>query len=50
MILAVVKEPHRARFFMPPFAGTAEEAELLTDYLATIARPFPAGLVDGSTD
>jgi len=50
MILAVVKEPHRARFFMPPFAGTAEEAELLTDYLVTIARPFPAGLVNGSTD
>ena len=50
MILALVQEPHRARFFMPPFAGTAEEAELLTDYLATIARPFPAGLVNGSTD
>jgi mono/diheme cytochrome c family protein len=50
MILAVVQEPHRARFFMPPFAGTAEEAELLTDYLVTIARPFPAGLVNGSTD
>jgi cytochrome d ubiquinol oxidase subunit I len=50
MILAVVREPQRARFFMPPFAGTAEEAELLTDYLVTIARPFPAGLVNGSTD
>ncbi len=50
MILAVVQEPHRARFFMPPFAGTAEEAELLTDYLVTIARPFPAGLLNGFTD
>jgi len=50
MILAVVREPHRARFFMPPFAGTAEEAELLTDYLVTIARPFPAGLLNGFTD
>jgi cytochrome d ubiquinol oxidase subunit I len=50
MILAVVKEPHRARFFMPPFAGTAEEAELLTDYLVTVARPFPAGLVNGTSE
>jgi mono/diheme cytochrome c family protein len=49
-ILALVKEPHRARLFMPPFAGTAEEAELLTDYLVTIAQPFPAGLVNGSSD
>jgi cytochrome d ubiquinol oxidase subunit I len=50
MILAVVKEPHRARFFMPPFAGTVEEAELLTDYLVTVARPFPAGLVNGTSE
>ena len=50
MILAVVREPHRARFFMPPFAGKPEEAELLTDYLVTIARPFPAGLVDGASN
>jgi hypothetical protein len=35
---------------MPPFAGTAEEADLLTDYLVTIARPFPAGLVDGESN
>lgn len=50
MILALVREPHRARLFMPPFAGTAEEAELLTDYLVTIAQPFPAGLVNGPSD
>ena len=50
MILALVKEPHRARFFMPPFAGTADEAQLLADYLVTIARPFPAGLVNGSSN
>jgi hypothetical protein len=33
---------------MPPFAGTGAEAEILTEYLVQIARPFPAGLLDGS--
>jgi mono/diheme cytochrome c family protein len=44
MIRAVVDHPERAQFFMPPFAGTGEEAELLTEYLSSIARPFPPGL------
>ncbi|MBN1313680.1 MAG: cytochrome ubiquinol oxidase subunit I [Anaerolineae bacterium] len=48
MILAVVKEPHKARFFMPPFAGTDEEAELLTDYLESIASPYPSGMDIGT--
>jgi hypothetical protein len=30
-------------YFMPPWCGTDEEAELLTDYLMTINRPRPAG-------
>jgi cytochrome bd-type quinol oxidase subunit 1 len=47
MIRAVVDHPERTQFFMPPFAGTGEEAELLTEYLTSIARPFPPGLVDG---
>jgi cytochrome d ubiquinol oxidase subunit I len=45
MIRAVVDHPERAQFFMPPFPGTGEEAELLTEYLSSIARPFPPGLM-----
>lgn len=30
-------------YFMPPWCGTDEEAELLTDYLMTINPPRPAG-------
>ncbi len=31
-------------FFMPPWCGSDEEAELLTDYLMTIKPPAPAGI------
>ena len=34
--------------FMPPWAGTNEEAELLTDYLMSIAPPRPDGMRLGS--
>jgi hypothetical protein len=30
--------------FMPPWCGTPDEAELLTDYLMTISAPRPAGM------
>jgi mono/diheme cytochrome c family protein len=30
-------------YFMPPWCGTHEEAELLTDYLMTITTPRPSG-------
>ncbi len=30
--------------FMPPWCGTAEEAELMTDYLMSISRPRPEGM------
>jgi mono/diheme cytochrome c family protein len=36
-----------AHFFMPPWAGTAEEAELLADYLLSIAPPRPKGMAHG---
>jgi mono/diheme cytochrome c family protein len=49
MIRAVVDHPERAQFFMPPFGGTGEEAQLLTEYLLSIARPFPPGLVNGGS-
>lgn len=31
-------------YFMPPWCGTAEEAELMTDYLMSINPPPPAGM------
>lgn len=44
MIRTVVREPEKVHFFMPPWAGTREEAELLTKYLVTIAPPHPGGM------
>ncbi len=46
MIRLVVEHPERAHFFMPPWAGTPEEAALLQEYLAAISEPFPKGLPD----
>ena len=31
-------------FFMPPWCGNDDEAELITDYLVSISRPRPAGM------
>lgn len=44
MIRIAVEHPERVRFFMPPFAGTAEESKLLTEYLLSISKPFPEDL------
>ena len=46
MIDLVVRHPERAHFFMPPWAGAPEEADLLREYLQSIAEPFPPGLPD----
>ena len=42
MILGTVEHLEVAHFFMPPWAGTPEEAQLLTDYLTSIRPPRPA--------
>ena len=44
MVSMLVENPNKAQFFMPPFAGTPEEAQLLTEYLLSISKPFPPGL------
>jgi mono/diheme cytochrome c family protein len=44
MVSLLVERPERAHFFMPPWGGTPEEAELLTDYLLSVSKPFPTGL------
>jgi cytochrome d ubiquinol oxidase subunit I len=48
MIRALVEAPERAKFFMPPFAGTKEEAELLSKYVVSLAPPFPSGMYFGN--
>lgn len=48
MIRDLVQQPEKVNFFMPPWAGTPEEAELLTKYLAAIAPPHPAGMYYGN--
>lgn len=44
MLRDLVEHPERVRFFMPPWAGTPEEAEALADYLAAVAPPPPPGM------
>jgi mono/diheme cytochrome c family protein len=41
------KETH---FYMPPWCGTPEEAQLLAEYLASIAPPDPEGIIYDETD
>lgn len=48
MIRTVVLHSEKVHFFMPPWAGTPEEAELLTKYLASIAPPRPGGMYYGN--
>lgn len=50
IIRAVVSNPEKARFFMPPWLGTKEEAELLVDYIISMQRQFPAGMYYGIND
>ena len=48
MNLDLIENLDRAPFFMPPWAGTREEAQLLAAYLSSIAPPRPAGMEPGS--
>ncbi|MCI0329916.1 MAG: cytochrome ubiquinol oxidase subunit I [candidate division Zixibacteria bacterium] len=47
MIRTCSREPEKLHFFMPPWAGTPEESELLTQYLISIAPAHPAGMYFG---
>ncbi len=47
MIKSTVMHPEKAAFFMPPFAGTPEEAEILTEFLEKLAPAHPAGMYYG---
>jgi len=48
MIRAVVKEPEKTRFFMPPWCGNDDEAELLSKYILSITLPHPSGMYYGN--
>ncbi len=45
MHLEMIENLDHAPFFMPPWAGTREEAKVLAAYLASIAPPRPRGMV-----
>ncbi len=49
LIRSVVEHLNEATFFMPPWAGTTEEAEVLARYLSSIAYPRPGGMRPGTT-
>jgi cytochrome bd-type quinol oxidase subunit 1 len=44
MVGLMVRNLEKGRFFMPPWAGTDAEAQLITKYLLTIAPPRPPGM------
>jgi cytochrome bd-type quinol oxidase subunit 1 len=48
MVLPMVLDLHKTQFFMPPWCGTPEEAELMTDYLMSIAPKRPQGMLIGA--
>jgi len=50
MVLSIVEHLEEAHLFMPPWAGTPEEAELITDYLMSIAPQRPEGMRLGKTE
>ena len=45
MIRSLVNDLEHTRFTMPPWSGNGDEAELLTDYLTSIALDRPAGML-----
>ena len=47
-IQQAVERLDEVHFFMPPWAGTPEEALLITDYLQSITPPWPGGMAGSS--
>ncbi|NMC21447.1 MAG: hypothetical protein GYA33_13630 [Thermogutta sp.] len=44
MLAEMVSHLHETHYFMPPWSGTREEAELVTDYLWTLRPERPKGI------
>jgi cytochrome bd ubiquinol oxidase subunit I len=50
MLRDMILRFERTHFYMPPWSGTPEEAQLLGEYLADIAPPHPTGMIlNGAT-
>lgn len=47
MLRLLALHPEKVHFFMPPWAGRPEEAELLVEYLESIQPPMPSGMFFG---
>ncbi|MGO8689600.1 MAG: cytochrome ubiquinol oxidase subunit I [Thermoguttaceae bacterium] len=45
MLRALVRDLNRVHFTMPPWSGTAEEAQLVAEYLQSIAPQKPKGML-----
>jgi len=48
IVRMIVLHPEKTHFFMPPWLGTNEEAELLVDYIMSMQRAFPPGMYYGN--
>ncbi len=48
IIRLIVLHPEKTHFFMPPWLGTPEEADLLVDYIISLQRQFPKGMYYGN--
>ncbi len=44
MLLGIAEHPERYHFFMPPWPGTAAEADLLKSYLLSAREEYPKGM------
>lgn len=44
MIHDVVTSPELFHHYMPPFAGTPEESQVLAEWIESVRPPFPAGM------
>ena len=47
MLELIVNHPEKAHFFMPPWCGNEEEAEMLITFLESIRQPIPPGMKFG---
>jgi cytochrome bd-type quinol oxidase subunit 1 len=47
MIQETVENMEKVHFFMPPWAGKAEEAKILSEYLASVSPEHPEGMYYG---
>ena len=47
MLELIVNHPEKVHFFMPPWCGNAEEAQMLVTWLESVREPHPPGMKFG---